>query len=159
MSQSPGNRRDPLPAFCFKVTLDDEAGVATATAFFKSVGGLKYETELTPVKVGGMNDTVVQLPNGGKWSNITLKRGFSGDEKLIAWRDKWMKGAGQGQLKRVNGTITQLNTAYEEVFSWTFKRAMPITWELSELDASKNEVAIETLVLAHEGIIQFTKIK
>ena len=25
-------------------------------------------------------------------------------------------------------------------------------WELSELDASKNEVAIETLELAHEGL-------
>jgi hypothetical protein len=27
-----------------------------------------------------------------------------------------------------------------------------VKWELSELDAAKNEVAIETLELAHEGL-------
>ena len=36
--------------------------------------------------------------------------------------------------------------------SWTFTNAYPCKWELSEFDASKNEVAIETLEIMHEGI-------
>ena len=37
--------------------------------------------------------------------------------------------------------------------TWTFPNAYPCKWELSEFDASKNEVAIETLVLAYEGLV------
>ncbi|MBM3756771.1 MAG: hypothetical protein FJW38_22655 [Acidobacteria bacterium] len=36
--------------------------------------------------------------------------------------------------------------------TWTVTRAWPTKWELSELDAAKNEVSIETLEIAHEGL-------
>jgi len=36
--------------------------------------------------------------------------------------------------------------------TWTVTRGWPVKWELSELDAAKNEVSIETLELAHEGL-------
>ena len=38
--------------------------------------------------------------------------------------------------------------------TWTFSRGWPVKWELSELDASKNEVSIETLEIAHEGLVK-----
>jgi phage tail-like protein len=38
------------------------------------------------------------------------------------------------------------------VASWTFTNGFPVKWEGPEFDASKNEVAIETLEIAHEGL-------
>jgi phage tail-like protein len=138
-------RKDPLPVFCFHVSVP---GYGEDT-FFKSVSGLRYETEIVPVKEGGQNLTTYQLPGGLKWSNIVLKQGFTKDSKLLNWRIEWTQ---RNFGPRVAVTITQLNTALEPCAVWTAVRAWPVKWEISEFDASKNEVAIETLELAHEGI-------
>ena len=55
-------------------------------------------------------------------------------------------------LTRRGGVITQMNTALKEIASWTFTRGWPCKWEIAEFDASKSELAIETLEIAHEGI-------
>jgi phage tail-like protein len=49
--------------------------------------------------------------------------------------------------------ITQLDTALNAKAEWKFHRGVPVKWELSELDASKSELAIETLEIAHEGLV------
>jgi phage tail-like protein len=145
---SAGTRKDPLPTFCFKVDLNLGGG-AGAAAFFKSVTGLKYETETSDVKEGGVNGTTWKLVGATKWSNIVLKRGFTSDSELLSWRDGWMSGQ---KMERARGTITQLNSKLESVAEWSFEGGWPAKWELSELDASKNEVAIETLEIAHHGL-------
>ena len=145
---SAGTRKDPLPVFCFKVDLNLGGG-GGAAAFFKSVTGLKYETETSDVKEGGVNGTTWKLVGATKWSNIVLKRGFTSDSELLSWRDGWMSGQ---KMTRVRGTITQLNSKLESVAEWSFEGGWPTKWELSELDASKNEVAIETLEIAHHGL-------
>ncbi len=139
-------RKDPLPVFCFHVQLPGYGN----EAFFKSVSGLRYETEIVPVKEGGQNLTTYQLVGSVKWSNIVLKQGFTKDSGLLKWRKEWTEPRGG---KRIDGTITQLNTALKPRASWTFKRGWPVKWEVSEFDASKNELAIETLEIAHEGLI------
>jgi len=138
------DRNDPLPVFCFKIVLGKMGG----EAFFKSVGGIKYEMETVQVREGGQNATVFQLPGPGKWSNIVLKRGFTKDSSLLTWREQWVGRAGD----RYDGEIIQLDTALNERAKWTFYRGMPVKWEIGEFDASKSELAIETLEIAHEGI-------
>ena len=141
-------RRDPFLAFCFRVTIDDKVK-DPKVGFFKSVGGLSYETEVVDYREGGVNDSTFKLVGGTKWKNIVLKRGFSGPE-LIAWREEWLK---PGKKTRKGGKIEQMSTDGKTVLAtWTFTRGWPVKWELSELDASKNEVSIETLEIAHEGL-------
>jgi phage tail-like protein len=118
--------------------------------FFKSVSGLKYEMETVPVREGGQNNTTYQLVGATKWSNIVLKRGFTKDSKLIAWRQEWLE-KGFGKRAEV-GTITLLDTALSPKAEWTFFQGIPEKWEISEFDGSKSELAIETLEIAHEGI-------
>jgi len=78
-------RNDPLPVFCFKVQLNiPDKG--TADVFFKSVSGIRYETEVVPVRAGGVNNTTFQLPGATKWSNLVFKQGFTQSSVLIAWR-------------------------------------------------------------------------
>jgi phage tail-like protein len=140
---NPATRKDPLPAFCFKVKV-----VGGGEAFFRSVSGLRYETEVIPVQAGGTNDTTFQLPGATKWSNLVLKQGFTSSSALISWRTEWINGA----MKRVNGTITQLDTALNPKAQWDFVRGWPCKWEISDFDATKSELAIESLELAIEGL-------
>jgi phage tail-like protein len=147
MASNPGHRKDPLPVFCFKVQWD-----LGGEAFFKSVSGLSYETEVQPVKEGGVNDTTFQLPNGMKWANLVLKQGFTASSALMKWREEWVEGKGH----RMGGTIIQLDTALKPKAEWKWTRGWPAKWSISEFDASKNELAIETLEIAHEGL-KFTK--
>ena len=139
-------RKDPLPVFCFHVVLE---GITDDPLFFKSVSGLRYETEVVPVREGGQNMTTFQLVGATKWSNIVLKQGFTQGSALLNWRKEWTSPRGG---KRVTGTITQLDTALQKKSAWKFTRGWPVKWEISEFDASKNELSIETIEIAHEGL-------
>ena len=149
MANPSANRKDPLPVFCFKVELNLGGG-EPAAAFFKSVSGLRYETEIVPVREGGANDTTFQLVGATKWSNIVLKQGYTGSSELLKWREKWLNP--DTMVRIPTGKIIQLNTKLEETATWTFFRGWPAKWEMAEFDASKSELAIETLEIAHEGI-------
>lgn len=140
-------RRDPLPAYCFKVEFSLRAG--SADAFFKSISGIRVETEAVPIKEGGVNHTTRQLPGATKWSNLTFARGFSGSSELLTWQKRWL---GAGPKDRISGTIIQLDTQLKPRRRWRFTGGMPVKWELSDFDASKSEFSIETLVIAHDGI-------
>lgn len=143
------DRKDPFLAFCFRVTIDKVVG--SGVGFFKSVGGLSYETEVVEYREGGENNSTHKLVGATKWKNITLKRGFGGTE-LIAWREAWLNPDGPGRGVRRGGKIEQLNTKGEVVATWTWRNGFPVKWDLSELDATKSEVSIETLEIAHEGL-------
>jgi len=133
-------RNDPLPVFSFWVDL----GMG-GQAYFKGVAGLRYETETIPVRAGGVNDTTYNLVGATKWTNLVFKQGFTKSSQLIQWRQEWM----QGKMNRIGGTITQ---ALQPKAQWTFVRGWPCKWDVSEFDASKSELAIETLEIAHDGL-------
>ena len=140
---------DPQPSFCFKVTVAIN-GEGESDAFFRSVSGIKFETEVLDVRAGGVNDTTFRLPGATKWANIVLKRGFTAARGFLKWRTSWLDTGAKVRLPK--GTITQLNTKLEPVAVWEFEEAWPVKWEVSDFDATKSELSIETLELAHHGI-------
>jgi phage tail-like protein len=146
MATPTATRKDPLPVFCFLVRFTNLPG--NVEGFFKSASGLRYETEIVPVSAGGANDTTFNLVGKMKWSNLVFKQGFTSSSALIAWREKWTKG----QMSRTGGSIIQLNTALKPAAQWNFVRGWPAKWEIGEFDASKSELAIETLEICHEGL-------
>jgi len=149
----PTVRYDPLTTFCF--TLEIDGLFRPKEAFFKSVSGLKSETEVVPYREGGLNGHTHQLVGATKWPNLVLKRGFvMGSPQLIRWRKKWTKPShgGDEALKRLRGKITQLNSQMEPVCHWRFLDGWPCKWEGPDFDASKSELAIETIEIAHSGL-------
>lgn len=141
-----GKRPDPLPVFCFRITIQ---GVGEPMdSFFKSVTGIRYETESIPVREGGQNATTYMLVGATKWSPLVFKKGFTKGSKLLKWREDWLNGT----MNRYGGTVTQYDTAFKEMARWDFVRGWPSKWEVSEFDASKSELAIETLEITHEGL-------
>ncbi len=146
-------RKDPLPVYCFKVEVSVD-GITGLSAFFKTVTGLKYETDVVDFKEGGVNLSTHRLVGSTKWANIVLSRGFcQGDsmKPLLAWRDAWMDES-KAKLKRANGKITMLRTDLSPACSWEFIDGWPCKWEGPDLDASKSELAIEKLEIAHHGL-------
>jgi len=150
--QSPGNRHDPLTAFCFSLQItgiiDDPK-----TAFFKSIGGLKSESEVVPYREGGLNTHTHQLVGPTKWPNLVLKRGFvRGNYKLLEWRQAWTtETAGQPCIRR-SGKVVQYDSELKAVCSWEFRDGWPCKWEGPDFDASKTDLAIESIEIAHSGL-------
>jgi len=140
-----GKRDDPYSAFNFQVEID---GVTVAG--FSDCSGLTAETDAIEYRTGKEDITVRKLPGLAKYSNIVLKRGFTKDAKLWEWR----KTVLDGKTKRVSGTIVLLDEARKPALKWNFREGWPRKWDGPTLNAKTNEVAIETLEIAHEGFLE-----
>ena len=97
---------------------------------------------------GGENTTLRKLPGMTKHSNIVLKWGLSDDIELY----KWHRDAVNGNVQRKNGSIVLLDRQGQEKIRWNFINAWPSKWDGPDFNAEGNDVAIETLELAHEGV-------
>jgi phage tail-like protein len=119
---------------------------------FREVSGLDSETEVIEHRVTGKGGNLVvhKIPGALKWSNITLKRGITDDRKLHDWRVDIENGLVES--KRKNGSVTCYAPDNSVVAKYTFKNAWPCKWSGPSLNAAGNELAVEELQLAHEGL-------
>jgi phage tail-like protein len=134
----------PLPKFHFQV----EWGGARIG--FTEVTGLKVTTEVIEYREGASPEYSKQkMPGMQKYDNITLKRGtFAADNEFFAW---WNTVA-LNTIERRDLTISLLNEAHEPVVVWKVKSAWPVNVQSTDLKSDGNEVAIETIEIAHEGL-------
>ena len=134
----------PLPKFHFQLEWGGER------IGFTEVSGLDVETEVIEYREGSSPDySKIKMPGMQKYSNITMKRGtFIGDNNFFEW---WNTVA-LNTIERRDITITLLNEAHEPVVVWNVRNAWPVKVQSTDLKADGNEVAIETLELAHEGL-------
>jgi phage tail-like protein len=135
-------RNDPYKAFNFLVEID---GIARAA--FSEVSGLESETAVIEYRAGGEN-VVRKLPGLTKFGNIVLRRGVTQDAELWDWR----KNVVDGNVDRRNGSIALLDDQRNEVVRWNFRSGWICKWEGPTFNAKANEVAIETIEIAHEGL-------
>lgn len=139
-----GQRVDPFRNFNFLVELD---GIAQAS--FTECSGLGSTTEVIDTREGGDNTTVRKMPGKTSFSDITLKWGLTASTELWDWRQQIVDGT----VLRKNGSIVVYDLDnHTEVARWNFMSAWPTKWESAPFNAKGNEVAIDTLVLAHEGL-------
>lgn len=138
----------PLPVFNFKVEWG--GGIAN----FSEVSGLTMETQPIEYRHGMMKETSpLKLPGMQKFSNITLKRGIAaGDNDFAAWLTEMLQVRGGGVDKRRDLIISLLDEAGEPVTVWNAKKAWPVKVEGPGLKSTGNEIAIESIEVAHEGL-------
>lgn len=137
-----GQIPDPYGNYNFHVEID---GITRAA--FQECSGFDSTIDVIEHREGGDNTTPRKLPGMTKYSNIVLKWGMTDDRELYDWH----RQAILGNVVRKNGSIVLLNRKGEEVARWNFERAWPSKWDGPNLNAEGNDVAIETLELAHEG--------
>ena len=134
---------DPYINFNFLVEID---GIARAA--FHEASGFDSSIDVIEHREGGQNTTTYKVPGLTKHGNITLKRGITEDKSL----DDWYQQTVDGDIVRKNGSIVILNRKSEEVARWDFQRAWPAKYVLPSFNAEGNDIAIQSLELAHEGL-------
>jgi phage tail-like protein len=140
-------RRAAFGVYHFAVEIDGVQG-----AFFRSCTGLASEAEVVPVQEGGLNTTEHKLMGRTKYGNIILKQGFA-NGSLFHKRQSFVNDDLGVPLVRFNGTVIQFGPGGQRAHSWQFTHAWICKWEGPEFDASKNEISVETIEIAHEGLI------
>lgn len=134
----------PLPKFYFQVKVGD------SEMAFQEVSGLDVETEVLEYRAG--NNPVfskVKMPGMIKSSNITMKKGvFVKDNALFDWFNEIKMNT----ITRKALTISLLDEAGAPTMVWKVNNAFPTKITGTDLKSEGNEVAVETIEIAHEGI-------
>ncbi|MBC6480835.1 MAG: phage tail protein [Hormoscilla sp. GM7CHS1pb] len=146
-------RFDPYKNFKFRVKWDGNyvAGVSKVSALSRS-------TEVVEHRTGGDPSSARVSPGQTKYEAITLERGVTHDPAFEQWANKvWNYGSGLGSevslkdfrkdiIIEVMNEAGQVAIAYKVYRCWVSEfQAMP------DLDASGNEVAIQSIQLQNEG--------
>ncbi len=134
----------PLPKFHFLVQW---GGVRIG---FTEVTGLDMQAEVIEYREGSSPEYhKIKMPGMQKFSNITLKRGtIQGDSDFY----KWINTINLTVADRRDIIISLLNETHAPVMTWKAKNAFPVKVQASDLKSDGNEVAIETIEIAHEGL-------
>ncbi|MBA2672248.1 phage tail protein [Ramlibacter sp.] len=134
----------PIPKFRFEVKWD------SAVMSFQEVSGLDVEAQPIEYRSGdSATFSTVKMPGIKKYSNVTMKKGvFKSDNKFWDWFNKIKMNT----IKRVPVTISLLDQDGKPTMVWTLTNAWPTKITGTDLKAEGNEVAVETIEIAHEGL-------
>jgi phage tail-like protein len=133
-----------VPAFYFSVRIDDE------DIPFGEVSGLsasiKYEKQLG-----------VSLPQGTDYGDLVLKRALTTiNSKFATWIfDLFYRGFDTPQrFIPKTAVLHLLHADSTPVYSWQFNDLLPKKWEISSLDAQKNELIIESITFEYGSVLK-----
>jgi phage tail-like protein len=157
-------RQDPPLTHNFLVMLSDTsspsspstAGVASLQGDalfgeFSEVEGLRLTQEVESRHEGGLNGTERRFPTRLTWGNLVLVRGVS---RISQGGWDWLSGFGDGRVRRMDGLVVLLDARRTPHNIWRFRRGLPVRYDGPRLRGTANEVAVETLEIAHEGLVQ-----
>lgn len=149
----------PLPVFRFHVSFRKQAlgrepasetDVPICQGAFSECTGLEATMEPKVIKIGGSNYGAAQRAGPVTFATVVLKRGMTKTRDLWNWFS--MVGGG-AYAYRLMVEIEMRNARDEAVVRWALRRALPVKFKAADLNAKGNEVGIEELHLAHEGLV------
>ena len=136
----------PMPKFRFEVDFgDDLKGVA-----FQEVSGMDVENQIIEYR-NSNNPTfsTQKMPGLTKYGNITMKKGvFVNDNSF--W--KWHKEISMNTIKRRTIVIKLLDENAKINIQWQLNNAWPTKITSTDLKSDGNEVAVDTIEIAHEQL-------
>ncbi|HVZ42087.1 MAG: phage tail protein [Bacteroidetes bacterium] len=134
----------PTPAFHFTVQW---GGTRVG---FTEVSGLTQENQPIEYREGSSLDyATIKMPGMPKNGNITLKRGIMKADNEFA---NWLSTVKLNTVERRDLVISLLNEEHQPVMTYKVHNAFPVKVEGPGLKSTGNEVAIESIELAHEGL-------
>jgi len=139
--------KDPLVGFHYAIEIQ-----GTVTGFFTECSGLGSEHEVVEHKIVDSKgkELIKKIPGRMKWENVSLKRGIT--DNMDIW--KWRKQVEDGKVNeaRKSGSIVMYDQSLQEVARWNFVRGWPTKVTGPQLKSNANEIGIEDLTIAHEGL-------
>lgn len=137
----------PFKKYNYQVIIDGvpEAGFSEVSAADVTVEPIEYREGNSKV------NTVGKLAGLAKYGNVTLKWGVSASMIFV----QWITDAGLGDTQRKKVTIALMDDKNAEIIAqWELVNAWPTKYTAPDLKATDNEVAFESIELAHEGMIR-----
>jgi phage tail-like protein len=137
----------PLPKFRFEVDL----GSQLKAVAFQEVSGMDVENQIIEYrKSNSPLFSTVKMPGITKYGNITMKRGvFLNDNTFWNWHNEIKMNI----IKRRTVIIKLLDEAGKVTMQWQLLNAWPTKISSTDLKSDGNEVAVDTIEIAHEGLI------
>lgn len=146
----------PPPAFHFTVRvlgvlgdLDSVLGEGHDSRF-SEVSGLEVSWDIEEVAEGGENRFKHRLPTRGKYENLVLKRGaVTAGSPMAMWAGLSVGSGLALPIVTQHLLVMLLGERARPLIAWAFANAYPVKASVSGLDASKNELLIETFEFAY----------
>jgi phage tail-like protein len=140
-------RQDPLRKFRFRLEIDglDQAAFSEVTIGDLASDPIEY-------REGDEIPTVRKLSGLTKYANVTLKWGITDSVELAEWHQQIVGGATLLDEIRKTVVIRMQDEAGNDKAAFEVTRAWPCKYDPTDLNATGNEVAIDTLELCNEGI-------
>jgi len=140
-------RKGPYRNYRFLLEID---GISQGG--FSEVTIPDVSADVNEYREGDEPPTVRKIPGVREYSNIVLKRGITNSSDLY----QWFKEIENGKIKssRRNISIILLNKGGNEAARWNFVQAWPTKYNAPNANAKGNEISIESLEIAHEGIVR-----
>jgi phage tail-like protein len=141
---------DPYATFKFHVELGN-----IIEAAFNECSGLEMSTDIFEYHEGGESQFVHKFPGRTRLSNVTLKRGFATSNELFKWytnMEECLRRGKKFDYRQV--TITLYSSADRRLKTrWTLNKAFPVKWVGPAFNSGEAAMAIESLEVAHHGIL------
>ena len=138
-------RIDPLRNFRYRLEIDSitQAGFSEVTIADTTIDAVDYREGTDPSRIR-------KLPGLTKYGNVTLKRGVTNSLELFQWHKQVANGSIATNRKTV--TIVVQDEAGADKARFVVTDAWPAKYDAADLNAKGNEVFIEALELANEGV-------
>lgn len=122
------------------------------TTVFTDVSGLSIEVGVIDHQVATTKgDTVTKKVMGTpSYGDITLKRSLSSNRDFYDWAQEVVRGEAS-KFRRDCG-IVLYDAQQKELGRWEVQRAFPKKWSASDLDVGSDDVMVEEITLAIEGL-------
>ncbi len=135
----------PLPIFHFQVEWGgSRLGFSEVSGLSIEQAPIEYRDGLSP------EFTKIKMPGMRTYGNITLKRGIIPSDNEFF---DWLNTTKMNTVERRDLIISLLDEEHTPVMVWKIKNAWPSKIDSPSLQASGNEVAIESIEIAHEGVV------
>jgi phage tail-like protein len=152
----PQSITDPVAAVSRAVGI----GLSFLFGSFSEVNGLTAQVETEDYREGGRNVGPHKFMKWGKYSNVVLKRGVTFNTDIWDWYFQVLNGSKAPLRKhgiimlneRGGPDIPLIDTL--PVAVWFFSNGLPEKLDGPPLKGSGNEIAIESLEIAHEGLVR-----
>ncbi|APG64505.1 hypothetical protein LPB136_03610 [Tenacibaculum todarodis] len=134
-------------AFYFTLKFSGDNGNESS---FQEITGLSVTLKTEKIKEGGQNRFIHRVPTPPKYKDLVLKRGLIASPVLINWCKNTLENVGlTSKIEPKEIQISLRNAAGENMGSWQFTSAYPISWEIASLSNTSNALLIETLTLSY----------
>ena len=140
-----GDRKDPYRGYNFRLELG-----TSSVAGFRECSGLSFNTDPVEYREGTDQPLHVRKLTGlRKFANVVLKRGFTDNKDLF----KWYKTVIDGVPERRDGAVVLQDEQHQDVLRWNFENGWICKWEGPMMNATSNDVAIESIEICVEQVL------